>query len=85
VGCNSVPEDGTEVYLYHLGCVAARCVWGQPIGGTVQGGIVDVVWTAGSALVGGVIEGSVVDRRKRRDRCCGTEMVYEGRGRNEVA
>jgi hypothetical protein len=71
----SAPEDGTEVYLYHLGCAAARHVQGRPVGGTVKGSIVDVMWTAGSALVGGVIEGSAVDRRKRRDRCCSTEML----------
>jgi hypothetical protein len=58
VACNSAPEDGAEVYLYRLGYVAARCARGRPVGGAVEGGV-DVVWTAGSVLVGGTVEGGV--------------------------
>jgi hypothetical protein len=43
-----VTEDGAEVYLCHLGCVAARRV-GRAIGGAVEGGVVDVMYTAGGA------------------------------------
>jgi hypothetical protein len=64
VACASAPEDGAEVNLCRLGCVAARRS-GRAVGGAVEGSIieggVDVVWMAGGALVGGAVEGSVVD------------------------
>ncbi|KAJ7196379.1 hypothetical protein GGX14DRAFT_403330 [Mycena pura] len=40
------------------GCVAARRS-GRAVGGAVEGGV-DVVWTAGGALVGGAVEASVI-------------------------
>jgi hypothetical protein len=36
VACTSAPEDSAEVYLGHLGCVAARHVE-RAIGGAVEG------------------------------------------------
>jgi hypothetical protein len=72
VVCNSASEDSADVYLYRLGCVAARRARGRPVGGAVEGGIVDVtlvggaveggvdvVWTAGGVLVGGAVGGAV--------------------------
>ncbi|KAJ7300958.1 hypothetical protein DFH08DRAFT_827993 [Mycena albidolilacea] len=41
-------------------CVAARLA-GQVVGGAIEGGIVDVIWTAGGALIGGAVEGDIVD------------------------
>jgi hypothetical protein len=40
--------------------VAARRA-GRAVGGAVEGGIVDVIWTAGGALIGGTVEGGIVD------------------------
>jgi hypothetical protein len=43
MACTSAPEDGAEVYLCCLGCVAAQHMWGQAVGGAVEGGVIEIV------------------------------------------
>ncbi|KAJ7363038.1 hypothetical protein DFH08DRAFT_800034 [Mycena albidolilacea] len=96
LACNSAPEDGAEVYLDRLGCVAARRARGPPVveggivnvvnwrwRGVVEGGVVDVVWTAGGVVEGGVVN---VAAREVEIQGCGMvrEVHKEGRGQTRT-
>jgi hypothetical protein len=76
MACTSAPEDGAEVYLCRLGCVAARRA-GRAVGGAIEGGVVDVVCAAGGALVGGAVAGGSGASTAGRARAAGGAVAVK--------